>query len=114
MGLSASVIGRYCSTPSPLLRLSSVSISRPMGCNMCSMTEPAKAPHSAAGKDIVLDVEGLEVAYRVRGRDREVLHSLGFKIARGESYGLVGESGCGKSTAALSVMRYLPENGRLT
>jgi peptide/nickel transport system ATP-binding protein len=78
------------------------------------MTEAAKTPHPAASGDIVLDVEGLEVAYRVRGRDREVLHSLGFKIARGESYGLVGESGCGKSTAALSVMRYLPENGRLT
>ena len=43
-----------------------------------------------------------------------MLHSLSFKIARGESYGLVGESGCGKSTAALSVMRYLPENGRVT
>jgi peptide/nickel transport system ATP-binding protein len=78
------------------------------------MTETTKAPQPAASKDIVLDVDGLKVTYRVRGRDREVLHSLSFKIARGESYGLVGESGCGKSTAALSVMRYLPENGRIT
>jgi len=85
-----------------------------MGCKMCSMIEATEAPHPAAGKDIVLDVDGLNVAYRVRGRDREVLHSLSFKIARGESYGLVGESGCGKSTAALSVVRYLPENGRIT
>ena len=78
------------------------------------MTESTKAPQPASSKDIVLDVDGLSAAYRVRGRDREILHALSFKIARGESYGLVGESGCGKSTAALSVMRYLPENGRIT
>src|SRR5580658_2613074 len=114
MGSSAIVIGRYCSTPSPLPHLSSASTWRPMGCNTCSMTETTKAPQPAASKDIVLDVDGLKVTYRVRGRDREILHSLNFKIARGESYGLVGESGCGKSTAALSVMRYLPENGRVT
>ena len=35
-------------------------------------------------------------------------------IETGESYGLVGESGCGKSTAALTIVRYLPRNGRVT
>ncbi len=35
-------------------------------------------------------------------------------IERGRSYGLVGESGCGKSTAALGIVRYLPRNGRVT
>jgi peptide/nickel transport system ATP-binding protein len=42
-----------------------------------------------------------------------VLHGVSFKIARGESYGLVGESGCGKSTMALAVIRYLARNGRV-
>ena len=36
-----------------------------------------------------------------------------FTIGRGESFGLVGESGCGKSTAAMAAMRYLPRNGRI-
>jgi peptide/nickel transport system ATP-binding protein len=60
-----------------------------------------------------LAVENLELAYRVRGRDLTVLRDLSFRIATGEAYGLVGESGCGKSTVALAVVRYLPRNGRV-
>jgi peptide/nickel transport system ATP-binding protein len=61
-----------------------------------------------------LDVSDLELAYRVRGIDRVVLRQVSFTIERGRSYGLVGESGCGKSTAALAIVRYLPRNGRVT
>ena len=61
-----------------------------------------------------LVVEDLDIAYRVHGRDLDVLRSLSFHIAAGEAYGLVGESGCGKSTAALGVVRYLPRNGRVS
>ena len=61
-----------------------------------------------------LQLEDLEVVYRVRGRDRQVLRGISLSIARGESYGLVGESGCGKSTTALAAVRYLPSNGRPT
>jgi peptide/nickel transport system ATP-binding protein len=60
-----------------------------------------------------LRIEHLDVAYRVRGRDRQVLADLSLAIGTGETYGLVGESGCGKSTAALAVMRYLPRGGRV-
>ncbi len=60
-----------------------------------------------------LDIRDLDVAYSVRGKDRQVLRGVTLQVARGEAYGLVGESGCGKSTAAMAVMRYLPANGRV-
>ncbi|EKS68576.1 MULTISPECIES: ABC transporter ATP-binding protein [Caballeronia] len=60
-----------------------------------------------------LTVVGLTVAYRSRGRERDVLQDVTLRVRRGEAYGLVGESGCGKSTAALAVLRYLPRNGRV-
>jgi peptide/nickel transport system ATP-binding protein len=61
-----------------------------------------------------LELRELEVAYRVRGIDRRVLRGVSLEVGRGESYGLVGESGCGKTTAAFAAMRYLPSNGRVT
>ncbi|AZO31708.1 MULTISPECIES: ABC transporter ATP-binding protein [unclassified Mesorhizobium] len=61
-----------------------------------------------------LELNDLSVAYRVGGRNRAVLRNVSLRIGRGEAYGLVGESGCGKSTAALSVVRYLPRNGSIT
>jgi peptide/nickel transport system ATP-binding protein len=66
------------------------------------------APATAA-----LAVEDLEVAYTVRGVDRAVLRGVSFHIAPGEAYGLVGESGCGKSTTAYAALRYLPRNGKI-
>ena len=61
-----------------------------------------------------LEVADLELVYRVRGLDRTVLRGVSFSIERGRSYGLVGESGCGKSTVALGIVRYLPNNGRVS
>jgi peptide/nickel transport system ATP-binding protein len=61
-----------------------------------------------------LELRNLEVAYTVRGIDRQVLRGVSLSIAPGEAYGLVGESGCGKSTAAFAAMRYLPRNGKIT
>ena len=64
----------------------------------------------AAAAD-ALAIEGLEVDYRVRGRLRRVLRGLDLRVGRGAAYGLVGESGCGKSTAAFAAVGYLPRNG---
>jgi peptide/nickel transport system ATP-binding protein len=68
---------------------------------------------SENGSSPALEIRDLDVVYRVRGRDRQVLREVSFSVGRGESYGLVGESGCGKSTAALAIVRYLPRNGRV-
>ncbi|MDX6522797.1 MAG: peptide/nickel transport system ATP-binding protein ddpF, partial [Gaiellales bacterium] len=73
----------------------------------------SSATINAPSREAALDVRDLDVAYRVRGINRQVLRSLSFTVAAGESYGLVGESGCGKSTAALAAVRYLPRNGRV-
>jgi peptide/nickel transport system ATP-binding protein len=61
-----------------------------------------------------LSISNLDVVYSVRGSDRPVIRDLSLNIAEGEAYGLVGESGCGKSTTAFSIVRYLPPNGRAT
>ena len=66
------------------------------------------------GPRAALRVEDLSLAYVVRGIRRPVLRGVTFEIRRGESYGLVGESGCGKSTTAYAAVRYLPRNAVIT
>lgn len=58
----------------------------------------------------ILDIRNLYVYYRtLRGKVRAV-DGVTFSIAEGESLGLVGESGCGKTTAGKAFLRLLPEN----
>jgi peptide/nickel transport system ATP-binding protein len=57
-----------------------------------------------------LSLSGLSVSY---GRVA-ILRDVSLTVAAGECYGLVGESGCGKSTAAFAAMRALPPAGRVT
>jgi peptide/nickel transport system ATP-binding protein len=61
-----------------------------------------------------LTLSHVDITYRVRRADQRVVRDVSFHVARGESYGLVGESGCGKSTIALSIVRYLARNGRVS
>ena len=82
---------------------------RRRGLGLRAMTQESTVAAPAA-----LELTDLEVAYRVRGIWRPVLRGVSFTVAEGESYGLVGESGCGKSTAAYAVLRYLPRNGRIS
>jgi oligopeptide/dipeptide ABC transporter ATP-binding protein len=64
--------------------------------------------------DRILSVQDLTVEFAtVRGHVRAV-DELSFDIAAGETVAVVGESGSGKSTAALSILRLVPEPGRIT
>jgi peptide/nickel transport system ATP-binding protein len=62
----------------------------------------------------LLDVQALRVAYATRAGEVPVLTGLDLSLRAGEALGLVGESGCGKSTVALSIVRYLGRAGRIT
>ncbi|GAC1473879.1 MAG: ABC transporter ATP-binding protein [Chloroflexota bacterium] len=57
-----------------------------------------------------VDIEHLTISYRRRGKLLQVIDDVSLHINRGEAYGLVGESGCGKTTVAMALMRYLPPN----
>ncbi len=59
----------------------------------------------------VLKVENLAIAYKVRGGEVEAVQNVSFEINRGEAMGIVGESGCGKSTVAWSIVNFLGQNG---
>ena len=63
-----------------------------------------------ASATTAVEIDGLTVSYRRRGRLLRVLTDVSLQIRAGEAYGLVGESGCGKTTVAMALMRYLPPN----
>ncbi len=62
----------------------------------------------------VLAIEGLSISYRTRAGAVPAVVDFDLTIAAGESVALVGESGCGKSTVANAIMRYLGRNGAIT
>ena len=61
----------------------------------------------------LLDVRDLTVEYHTDAGVFRAVEHLNFHLEQGKSLGLVGESGCGKSTAMLALMRLLPEAGRI-
>ena len=61
----------------------------------------------------LLAVERLRTWFDVPGGRVRAVDGVDFEIRRGECFALVGESGCGKSVTALSLLRLLPEAGRI-
>jgi oligopeptide/dipeptide ABC transporter ATP-binding protein len=59
----------------------------------------------------LLEVSDLSVEFRVDDTYVRAVHGVSYTLEEGETLGVVGESGCGKTVTALSVMRLLPEPG---
>ena len=63
--------------------------------------------------DAVLKIEGLDTVLDTDSGLVHAVDALSLSVSRGEAVALVGESGCGKSMTALSILRLLPDNGRV-
>src|ERR1700736_2868760 len=61
----------------------------------------------------ILECRNLSVSYAVRTGEVPAVIDFSLALMRGEAHGLVGESGCGKSTIALAIMQYLGKAGRV-
>jgi peptide/nickel transport system ATP-binding protein len=68
--------------------------------------------HVAPGRP-VLEADGLTMHYETRAGDVSAIEDVSFTLRRGRALGLVGESGCGKTSVALSLLRLLPDNARI-
>ena len=82
-------------------------VSSVSGCRKCKVN-PIKNLNSP-----VLEIKNLTVSYLQGGLHNIALRDFSICVQKGQTYGLVGESGSGKSTAALSIMGYLPEEARV-
>jgi len=61
----------------------------------------------------LLDVIDLTMHYHTKKGDVNAVDNVSFSLERGESLGLVGESGCGKTSLAITLLRLLPENAHI-
>lgn len=61
----------------------------------------------------LLKVKNLRTCYRTRSGWVKAVNGVSFNLERRETFGIVGESGCGKTTVGLTLMRLLPPNGKI-
>jgi oligopeptide/dipeptide ABC transporter ATP-binding protein len=70
--------------------------------------------NSDGGRGDVLLIEDLHISFETRQGEIHAVNGIDLRIGPGEVLGLVGESGCGKSVTALSILRLIPSPGRVT
>ena len=61
----------------------------------------------------VLEITDLRLSYFTRAGEIPAVMDFNLTLDKGEAVGLVGESGCGKSTVAMAIMRYMGGNGAI-
>ncbi len=70
-------------------------------------------PRQADPDAPLLEVEDLRVHFRLASGSVKAVDGVSFRVNDGEALGIAGESGCGKTTTALSLVRLLPPNARI-
>jgi peptide/nickel transport system ATP-binding protein len=81
--------------------------------NLAMANERDATANQADSKRPLLSVRGLRTALYTDTGVVRAIDGIDLDLLRGETFALVGESGCGKSMTALSITRLLPENGRI-
>jgi peptide/nickel transport system permease protein len=77
-------------------------------------TRTDRLPQVPAGARNVLEVRNLSIRFPGRFGDTAIVDNVSFTVREGETMGLVGESGCGKSITSLAVMGLLPKTAQVT
>jgi peptide/nickel transport system ATP-binding protein len=68
---------------------------------------------NTSANNTVLEVNNLQINYETRKGDVEAVQGVSFGVPEGQTVGLVGESGCGKSTIAFGIVNFLGPNGKI-
>ncbi len=77
-----------------------------------SLSAEAGAP--ADSRETLIEVRDLKVEFNIRGGVVKAVDGLTFDIKRGQTMGIIGESGCGKSVTARAILRMIPKPGKIT
>jgi oligopeptide/dipeptide ABC transporter ATP-binding protein len=78
-------------------------------------TRPRREPPRLAVPGApLLEVDDLAVRFGLKSGSVKAVNGVSFRLQDGEALGIAGESGCGKTTTALSLVRLLPSNARIT
>lgn len=74
---------------------------------------PAGSPVPATNETPILEIENLHISFYTRAGEIPAVMDYSCKVMPGEALGIVGESGCGKSTVALGIMRDMGNRGKI-
>lgn len=62
----------------------------------------------------ILDVKNLNLGFNCENGFRQALYDVNFSLEKGKMFALVGESGCGKTISAMSILQLLPKTAKIT
>ncbi len=80
---------------------------------MATLYHTSVTPAEPSKKEVVLEIKNLRIHYETPRGDVIAVNGISFKVYRGEIVGLVGESGCGKTTAAMGILQLVQSPGRI-